>query len=81
MILCKMRRGEILYWLGTKSEWAFIARVIFMAALAPTHVVSNHASLAWLDLCCAAPYLPTFAQLLSIHKNFTIVWNLNAWAR
>ena len=62
----------------SESEWALIARMVLITSFAPAHVVANHATLARLDFGRATPELPTFAQLLSVHKNLTVVWHLNA---
>lgn len=63
----------------TKSERALIARVVLVASFAPAHVITNHATLARLDFGRASSNLPTFAQLLSINKDLTVVGHLDSW--
>ena len=49
-----------------------------MACLFPAHMIPNHAPLARLDLGRAPADLPSFAKLLAIHKNLTIVRHCDA---
>ena len=50
-----------------------------MTIFLPTHMISNHASLARLDLGRAFPNLPSLAKLFAIDVNLAIIGHGNAW--
>ena len=69
----------VIHLFRAKSVGAFIARMQLMTILLPTHMISDHASLARLDLSCAFSNLPSLAKLFAINVNLAVVGHGNAW--